>query len=120
MNYIINPIWFYIIDVLENLKIIALGMTLVFGCALPVILYIYFEIRDDEDEWHKEIQELKKAMKFSIITLIVSFGVRVFVPSEETCYKMIVASTVTTENVNKAESVIKDSVDYIFEKLGDK
>ena len=41
-------------------------------------------------------------------------------PSKKTCYQMMIASQVTEENVKKAEDVIKDSVDYIFEKIDKK
>lgn len=43
-----------------------------------------------------------------------------FLPSEETCYKMMISAQVTEENINKAEDVIKDSVDYIFEKINER
>ena len=37
--------------------------------------------------------------------------------AKETCYQMMIASQVTDDNIQSAEDVIKDSVDYIFEKL---
>ena len=44
----------------------------------------------------------------------------ILLPSKETCYKMMVASQITDTNIQKAEDVIKDSVDYIFEKINER
>ena len=40
-------------------------------------------------------------------------------PSKKTCYQMMIASQITDNNIQKAEDVIKDSVDYIFEKINE-
>ena len=53
---------------------------------------------------------------FSIFLLIVI----PFIPSKETCYKMMVASQITDNNIQKAEDTIKNSVDYIFEKINER
>ncbi len=41
----------------------------------------------------------------------------IFIPSQETMYKMLVTNYVTYENAEIATDAIKDSVDYIFDKL---
>ena len=42
------------------------------------------------------------------------------IPTSNTCYQMIVASQITDTNIQKVEDVIKNSVDYIFEKINEK
>ena len=49
--------------------------------------------------------------KYSMIELI---------ENKETCYKMMVAAQITDTNIQKAEDVIKNSVDYIFEKINER
>ena len=59
----------------------------------------------------------KKCTKHFIVSELTLSLLLVAIPGKETCYKMLVASQVTDENIEKVENVIKDSVDYIFEKL---
>ena len=74
--------------------------------------------RTKEEGFNEE--KIVKAVKKLIICTGLMFTVESFLPSKETCYKMMVASQVTEENAQKAEDVIKDSVNYIFEKINEK
>ena len=58
---------------------------------------------------------------------IVHFGKRkhptngvVFVPDKKTCTEMLIAKTVTVENVNTTIDGTKELIDYIFEKVNAK
>ena len=64
----------------------------------------------------KIIKTIKKIVVAGV--LLMTFDM--LLPSKKTCYQMMIASQVTEENVKKAEDVIKDSVDYIFEKIDKK
>ena len=113
MTQIINPWWFYLVDVIGSFKIWCLVL-LVF-CVLgfgATMLLEYDEVLDESDEV-KVIKTLKKMV--IVGALVITFDM--FLPTKETCYKMMVASQVTEENIQKAEDVIKNSVDYIFEKI---
>ena len=69
---------------------------------------------DSDDEiWESFIKWRKR----TAITLVISILGLTFIPTKETMYKMLVANFVTYENVETATDAIKDSVDYIFEKL---
>lgn len=113
MKPIINPWWFYLVDVIGSFKIGCLVL-LVFGVLGfgATMLLEYDEVLDESDEV-KVIKTLKKMV--IVGALVITFDM--FLPTKETCYKMMVASQVTEENIQKAEDVIKDSVDYIFEKI---
>ena len=65
----------------------------------------------------KSARRTRKIVIFFSILLLVAIPL---IPSKETCYKMIVASQITDTNIQKAEDVIKDSVDYIFEKINER
>ena len=114
MKPIINPWMFYIVDCLDGLKTLCI---LAVPLLVFVIGYITFTIDDLERGDGKELIRTRKiVIFFSILILIVI----PFIPSEETCYKMMVSSQITDNNIQKAEDVIKDSVDYIFEKINEK
>ena len=117
MKPIINPWMFYLVDCLDGLK--TLGILAV-PLLVFVIVYITLTIDDlgrgKEKELKSAIRTRKIVILFSILLLIVI----PFIPSKETCYKMMVSSQITNTNIQKAEDVIKDSVDYIFDKINEK
>ena len=80
----------------------------------PWLLYLvdYIFERGDGKEL---IRTRNIVILFSISILIVI----PFIPSKETCYKMMVASQITDNNIQTAEDTIKKSVDYIFEKINE-
>ena len=111
MMPIINPWIFYFIDVLNNL-----GGLLFVIIMSAIISFIYVMIsQENEKEANKWA---KRNFKKIMIILSVCTSLYCVVPSEETMYKMLVAQNVTYENVDKAQEEIKETVDYIFKKLG--
>ena len=117
MKPIINPWLFYLVDCLDGLKMLCI---LAVPLLVFVIGYITFTIDDlgrgKEKELKSAIRTRKIVILFSILLLIVI----PFIPSKETCYKMMVSSQITDTNIQKAEDVIKNSVDYIFEKINER
>lgn len=112
---IINPWVFYLIDVLSTANRMSV---LLFWISLIVSVGTLF-ILGDRYLTEAERKTCKKVFKTALIISILSSLTCVFIPSKETMYTMIVADNVTYENVELASDVIKDSVDYIFEKLGE-
>lgn len=112
---VISPWLFYVIDLLDKLREIAI---IVFGIIVVTILVIGFVALLEGEYWEDEIiQKLKKALKLSIIPIVISSVMYVAIPSKDVMYKMLVSKYVTYENIDKATNTIKDGVDYIFEKL---
>lgn len=113
MTPIINPWLFYFVDVIGNFKSVCFVLLLfvVLGFAATTVIK-YGEDEDELDE-AKVIKNLKKMA--IVVVLLMTFNM--LLPSKKTCYKMMIASQVTDNNIQKAEDVIKDSVDYIFEKI---
>lgn len=107
MKPIINPLVFYIVNVIENFKFGSLVIPLILTLGMLIVACL-----DDMSD-----EEFVKSIKKLLICGLCSFTVWMILPSKETCYKMIVASQVTGKNIQKAEDAIKDSVDYIFEKI---
>ena len=124
MKPIINPWLFYLVDCLEGLKMLCIIAVPVLVIVIAILSYIIEDFGLDIDDLglNKE-NELKSAIRtrkivilFSILLLIVI----PFIPSKETCYKMMVSSQITDNNIQEAEDVIKNSVDYIFEKINER
>lgn len=79
-----------------------------------LILYQWVNVLDSDDEiWESFIKWRKR----TAITLLISILGLAFIPTKETMYQMLVANYVTDKNIEIAADVIKDSVDYIFEKI---
>ena len=106
---IINPFWFYLIDVLGNLKDISGSLVLILFAVL-VVLFLSWLIDVEKD--------ISKWLKYSLIVTFLCIGVNIVIPSEKTMYTMMVANVVTYENVEKATDAISESVDYILDKFG--
>ena len=117
MKPTINPWLFYIVDLLDGLKTLCI-------IAVPVLVIVigYLAVRIDDlgRGEEKELKSARRTRKIVILFSILLLIVIPFIPSKETCYKMMVASQITDNNIQKAEDVIKKSVDYIFEKINEK
>lgn len=112
---VISPWLFYVIDLLGKLREMAI---IVFWIIVVTILITGFFALLEGEYWEdKIIQKLKKALKLSVIPIVISSVMYVTIPSKDVMYKMLVSKYVTYENIDKATNTIKDGVDYIFEKL---
>lgn len=119
MKPIINPWLFYLVDVIGNFKsaCFVLLLLIVIGFGATVLI----EIGDSVDELKLELDEVKviKTLKRMVVVGILLMTFNMLLPSKETCYKMMIASQITDNNIQKAEDTIKESVDYIFEKINE-
>ena len=117
MKPIINPWLFYLVDLLDGLKKLCI-------IAVPVLVIVIGFLTSTIDDLgrgeEKELKSARRTRKIVILFSILLLVVIPFIPSKETCYKMMVASQITDTNAQKAEDVIKNSVDYIFEKINEK
>ena len=114
MKPIINPWLFYLVDCLEGLQIVFIIAVIALVFAILMLSNTIYDLGWDEKEKMKSARRTIKIVIFFSILLLVAIPL---IPSRETCYKMMIASQVTDNNIQKAEDVIKDSVDYIFEKI---
>ena len=115
MTPIISPWLFYLVDVIDNFKStnFALLLIIVIGFGATVLI----EVGNAADELELDEAKIIKTLKKIVVAGVLLMTFDMLLPSKKTCYQMMIASQVTEENVKKAENVIKDSVDYIFEKI---
>ena len=134
MTYIINPWFFYFVNLLGSfwtLISIVLFLAIIGAVGFSVwwLMEAYvsdFFVHDDNDNNEHDDNEspfakfCKKIIKVSVIVTIISAVLMVAVPSEETVNKMMISSFITKENVEKIKEETKEGtkeiVDYIAEK----
>ena len=126
MTYIINPWFFYFVNLLGSfwtLISIVLFLAIIgtVGFSVWWLMEAYnsdFFVHDDNESPFAKF--CKKIIKVSVIVTIISAVLMVAVPSEETVNKMMISSFITKENVEKIKEETKEGakeiVDYIAEK----
>lgn len=112
MEPIINPLWFYLIDVLAFFggaaRFISIALILIFVIGGILIFDSFKRI----EEWFKS-KTFRKVMTLSIIMLIIG----VLIPAEETAYKMLIASLITPDNIEATGGAVQDIIDYIINSV---
>ena len=101
---VISPIWFYIAEICYNLNIVC--MLGIFGCSLLMLGLIV----------DRNIDNVKTIRKLAIVLMLLIAGV-VFIPSNETIYKMMSASVVTQDNINEAQENPIDFINKVSEAV---
>jgi len=118
MTYYINPWVFYVIDLIVSIQIVCICVAVAGGIIWAIGLLIGPEIIDEiTDTKEKKEAYLKTFWKwikrFPLIFLI-CIGIAVVTPSEETMYKMMIASKISTEDVDHVIERLDDVVDAII------
>ena len=108
MNYIINPSWFYWLEVVEALK------TVFIVCAITIntvaVIFIIFDSGEDM------ISSKKTRTIMAVIGILAIFPA-ILVPSKQTMIEMMVAKFATYENAQWTVDAVKDAVDYIVQAI---
>jgi len=117
--YYINPWIFYVISLITNIQIACLSIAIAGGIIWAVGLLVGPAVIDEmTDTTEKEESYLKTFWKwikrFPLIFLI-CIGVVVVTPNEETMYKMMIASKISTDDVDHIIERLDDVVDSIIE-----
>ena len=109
MNYIINPMWFYWLGVVDKL----LPAMLFIGGCLAVVgvsaaLYAAYEA-----------EEMPRWATVCVICGLIILASAIFIPSKETLIEMQVAEQATKENIELTVDTIKGMIDYVAQKVGE-
>lgn len=107
MNPIINPLFFYFISVTNVLRFLLLIGG--FG-VVGVALFVGFVCCIDYDA-----EDILKFLKKPIIIGLIVGTIGIFVPSENTCYKMLAASLITPDNIEVVKDGTQELVNYIID-----
>lgn len=116
MNYIIDPIWFYWISVVDNLIVtcaIIGGLFGILSIIFGAILISNMEYGPDYSDYKAAKKVLKVSIPLSVLLILLS----VFLPSKEVLIEMQIAKFATYENAEWTIDAIKGLVDYIVEAM---
>lgn len=106
--FIVNPWIFYLAGICDNLGFVAILAVLVIGIYMLIRIVGYYT--DGMPHWWD------KNFKIAAIVGLLLLALAVAIPSQSTCYKMIIASQVTAENLDKVEDTIEKIADYVADK----
>lgn len=125
MTHVINPMLFYWCSVSDTAKALAIIATIMLIVVCFVFLFIgAFHIGEafnygggeDSDDYKVGAKFLNWAQK-CIVPLVVLLMLSIFIPSEKTLYKMMVANIATYENIDLTAETIEDGFDHVIDKL---
>lgn len=124
MNYIINPSWFYWLNVLDALKVTTF-VSIILCTAGVVILTIFaivyytdgYRYRENDPDWKMYLKLKSIILKILLPALIVFLLVGIFIPGKQTLIEMQVARFATYENAEWTLDTVKAAVDYIIESI---
>lgn len=125
MTHVINPMLFYWCSVRDTAKALAIIATIMLIVVCLVFLFIgAFHIGEafnygggeDSNDYKVGVKFLNWAQK-CIVPLVVLLMLSIFIPSEKTLYKMMVANVATYENIDLTAETIEDAFDHVIDKL---
>lgn len=105
-NPIINPIWFYLADVIPSLGVF-LGLL---GGGLCIAGLTFFVVSEDTKE---DINRCKKCLIPGLIVFFLSF----MTPSKDTIYQMIAAKAITPNNIKIVSDYVGDTATNVSDNL---
>lgn len=105
MEAVINPWWFYWLEVSGSVKSISEIVAMVLACVLGVLIFVIIMAKADDNITNSEVTRAIKYSKIIYIPLIMSALISIFTPSSDTLIKMAVAQNVTVDRVAVAQDV---------------
>lgn len=112
---IINPIYLYLIEVLHNIDALNQAAFMILACAAGGVTVAYFI----DDNVRSLLQLHKKKIIALYIAFIISALIAVLVPTKDAMYKMLIASYVTTDNIQIVNDAIKTNLQDYLNMLGE-
>ena len=98
---VVNPIWFYLMSVCDNVAMLAVA-----GCVFAGITVAIWWICDE-----KFSKRYKTALTLGIVCAVLA----VFCPTQKTLEKMLIAQNVTYERVEQATDTVTDVYNDIMD-----
>lgn len=107
MDYIINPMLFYWLDIVDTVKTVLLVAIIIIGIVFVCMIISHYV--DDEPK-KKTIIRMGVALAVIIVACI-------FIPSKQTLIEMQIARYATKQNVEVGIEAIKSATDYVIEAI---
>lgn len=122
MDYIIDPMLIYWISVISSLGVLFAKIAAVSVCVILVSAVTYvmnYDIHYRDRLENKALKIAPKCIKISIVTFIISMVAVVFIPTQQTMYAMLIANTLTRQNIQGATDFTQDQIGKIIDKVAD-
>lgn len=102
MEPVINPWLFYLIEVVDSLKLVFGGL----GFAIGLVLILSGQVDSDCTYDESVKKKCRKKKKTGLAILLVGCFVCALIPSSDTLVKMAIAKNVTYDTVDAAKDVV--------------
>ena len=112
MEPIINPWWFYWMEIANTIRVIAFVISFISGIITTFCCIDTIGTSEEKDGYSP-----RKLLKFILKIFIPACIILTFTPSSDTMMKMLVADNTTPNNLEIVGDTIEEGVDYIFEKI---
>ena len=112
MNYIINPIWFYLMSVVDALKSFSIIAAIALLATSIVWRFMSFDAGYDEEK------EYKKRSFNSFVWSAIFCAMAIFVPNKETLMQIMIARYATYDNASAVIQAVQNAANYIIETVG--
>lgn len=106
MEPIVSPVFFYIADTIPAVKCIS---AIICAVASMAILFSWLLAHDEQTRMPKSL----------IATFGITLVLAIFVPTQDTLYKMGVASFVTPDNIYYVAELVSDTTDDVANGIKD-
>ena len=114
MDYIINPWWFYLVQMCGTLiDLFCVFGTLIFAVGATFWLMNYLEFFDRDSD-KKSLARLKRICIIGVVMFILG----ALIPTEDTLIKMQIAKFGTYSNAEKVLNVIDEKTDALIDAIG--
>lgn len=126
MTYIINPMWFYWLNVVDSacgfvhaLAVISLALSIVLFIAAMAFKYAAIDYHTIDEECFEYVTSVKlqRIAKVVAVVAVILFIIHVFIPSRETLIEMQIARFTTVEYAEWALDAVKSATDYIVSAI---
>lgn len=120
MEYYIDPMWFYWLNVVNALNIVIGLFSFAIGVGAVSIQIWYTVTKISDREWNDCTEDRRKAKPY-LILLWIMFAVCiiavVLIPDKNTLIEMMIAKQVTQQNAGAGVEAIKSVVDYVIQSI---
>jgi hypothetical protein len=120
MNYIINPSWFYWINVADGVKnAFSIAAVMIGLCSFLLAIWVIISASIEQTDYtlSDSFKKQTRALVIMLLSFVVAFLLAVFVPSKNTLIEMQIANYATHENAEWTVDAIKGVVDYIVNAI---
>ena len=116
MNYIINPVWFYWVNVVDTLVLILIVLfcLTVVSCVISGVFTLTTLEYGADDEDHNAAKRIFK--RCFVVAVVVAVAI-ILIPTKNTLLEMQIARYATYENAEITLDAIKSAVDYIVDAM---